>query len=164
MLCMTNETVFNLKTFVDVDVLREDIKVNPNDLQSAFYDQAAKAAHYGSQAVKAQHQADRCKQAMEIIEAQIDRELRDQAVGSKKPTEAEISKSILLDSRYQKAQWRFHEAREIAGLAREAANAFTHRRDMIVQAAKHDLEERKGEMRMTDNSLSDRMRSALTAR
>lgn len=139
-----------LETFIKEGDLARDIAINPNDLQNAFYEQAALNVHYNGLKIKAQAQANRVKQGLEIIEAKLDRAIRDQAASEgRKITEPEIAKTIHLDSRYQRAVLRYNEAKEIAALCKEAAESFSMRRDMIVQAAKAELEERRGQLRLS---------------
>lgn len=138
-----------VKTFISQTQLQSDLSFSHNSLDDAMMRQASLYAHYGTQSAKAQLQADRMKNQMELVEAQIDKELREEAAAEgKKITEAQIEKAIRLDSRYQRAVSRYNESKMVASMTKTTTEAFTQRRDMLVQIGKDLREERLGEVRV----------------
>ena len=61
-----------LKVFVDVNRLRLDLQINPNDLDEATISQAPMFIHYAEQAAWARRQMEKCKLAAEVTESQVD--------------------------------------------------------------------------------------------
>lgn len=131
--------------FINQTALKEDLSFSPNTIDDAMMTQASLFAHYATQAAKAQLQADRLKSQVELIEALIDKEIRDEAADSgRKITEALVEKTIRLDSRYQDAVSNYNEAKMVATMTKSVTEAFTQRRDMLVQIGKDLREERSG--------------------
>lgn len=131
--------------FINQTALKEDLAFSPNTIDDAMMTQASLFAHYATQAAKAQLQADRLKSQVELVEAMIDKEIRDEANDlSKKITEALVEKSIRLDARYQEAVNNYNEAKMVATMTKSVTEAFTQRRDMLVQIGKDLREERGG--------------------
>lgn len=138
-----------VKFFVDTEQLGKDVSINPSDLDTAMIEQSSLFVHYAEQAAKAQNQADNLKMVLEVREAQIDKELRDAAAeNGEKVTEAMLNKAIVRDPRYVKALKAYNEAKMIADLAKNACEAFKHRRDMLIQLGNKAREEMKGELRI----------------
>lgn len=138
-----------LKTFIDPVQLNKDIAINPTDLDNAMLAHSGLSVHYGIQAVHARSQAERMKNAVEILEARLDNEYRDslKAEGAK-VTEGAIKAAVLNDKRYSAAQNKLIEAQTIYRLAEVAANAFSGRKDLILEVARDRRKEREGELRV----------------
>lgn len=155
-----------VKAFIDPDQLKQDVQYSEAAISNAYADQASKFVHYAYLGHQAQHQADRLKSKLELMEARIDKEIREDAADEKKKiTEKQIASQILLDARYQRAHEQYLEAKMIAGLAKEALEAFRQRRDMLIQVGADLREEMKGELRMRakeerKSDLKDRALSA----
>lgn len=167
---MTDETkpgdTTSLTPFVSASQLAKDTSFDLASINDAYLTQAGLYAYYAEQAMNAQKQADRVKLSLEVLEAKLDRKFRDAAVADgKKITEKQIENQIRLTTDWVRASARYSEARAIAVLAREALEALKQRRDMLIQAGKAQLEERKGELRVhgspSAGSLNERMHSAL---
>lgn len=149
-----------LKQFLDPAVLRRDLAYNEATIGEATMQQASLFFEYARLASLAAHQHDTSKNALEIVEATIDKELRDQATETgTKVTEAALSKAISLDPRYQKAQRRVSDAKLISSLCDQAREAFRQRMFMLIQAGKDQMIERQGELRQ--NELNGRRDSML---
>lgn len=144
---------FSIKTFIRQSELQEDLKFSEHNIDDAMMNQASLYSHYATQGAKAQLQADRCKSQLELIEALIDKELRDEAAeNGTKITEAALTKAVKLDSRYQKAVANVSESKMIASMTKSTTEAFGQRRDMLVQIGKDLREERLGELRIRANT------------
>ncbi|MEO9497648.1 MAG: hypothetical protein ABJG42_24455 [Vibrio splendidus] len=152
----------SLLRFIDPDQLKKDVSFSEHNLDDAMSQQAALYSYYASQAAKAQLQADRAKNQVEIVEAKLYRTVRNANAG-KKITETAVLKEIMLDRRYIAAVKRYNEAKMIAALARESTEALKQRRDMLIQTSKHHLEGQKGELflKSKEKDIEDKKRSAL---
>lgn len=139
----------SIKTFIKQSELKADLAFSVNRLDDAMMNQASLFSHYANQAAKAQLQADRMKNELELVEALIDKELRDEAAESgQKITEALLAKQIRLDPRYQQALKNSSEAKMIAQMTKSTTEAFSQRRDMLVQIGKDLREERLGDLKI----------------
>ena len=148
-----------LNTFIKTEQLKADLAYNEATIGEATMQQASLFAHYASLASRASHQYDTSKNAMELAEAVIDKELRDAAAATgQKLTEAAISKAVVLDARYQDAQKRVTNAKLIMSLCDQAREAFRQRMFMLIQAGKDQMVERQGELRQME---LDKRRDAL---
>jgi hypothetical protein len=143
---------FALKEFVDVEQLKLDVTINPNDLDDAVLSHAAKFVHYANQSRLARRQWEKMKNAFDILESrlyQVHRELLT-AGEAKKPTEAVIDAAVKTDPRWWAASNRLTDAQAIYNLANDARSAFEQRRDMIIQISTDRREERKGQLRIME--------------
>lgn len=148
-----------LKVFLDPKQLKIDLAYSEATIGEATMQQASMFSSYAALASRAQHQLDTMKNRLEIIEATIDKELRDEAVtAGTKVTETGLAKAIVLDARYQAAQKRVTDAKLIASLCEQAREAFRQRMFMLIQAGKDQQVERQGELRQME---LDRRREAL---
>lgn len=137
-------------TFISQEQLKSDLSFSPNTLDDAMMTQPGLFAHYATQSAKAQLQCDRMKSQLELVEAMLDKEIRDQAnENSQKITEALVEKTIKRDPRYQEAVSNYNEAKMVASLTRSVTDAFVQRRDMLVQIGKDLREERAGSLVQT---------------
>jgi hypothetical protein len=142
------ENPLALKEFVNADQLRRDVEFNVNDLDNAIQRHASLFVYYANQARLAGRQFERMKAAFEIMESRLDHLWRETLKSSGKATEAQITAAVKADSRWWKAQQRLIDAKAIYELAKDARNAFDHRRDMIVQVSVDQRVERQGELRI----------------
>lgn len=139
-----------VKTFIRQSELSEDISFSQNNLDSAMMSQPSMFSRYSMVAAKAALQADTFKVALERIEATIDKELRDAAIADGvKTTESGITKSTKLDPRYAKAVQDYNEAKMVAAATKSTTEAFSQRRDMLIQIGKDQREDRLGELRIS---------------
>lgn len=129
--------------------LQEDLKISRADVDVSMRDQAGLYGHYAQISMRAGLSADRKKSELEILEAQVDEELRNKAADEGvKITEASLAKKILLDSRVQAKRYELNKAKAEAALAKEALEALKMRRDMLVQIGKDRREEMLGDVRV----------------
>lgn len=141
----------SLETFVDGAQLQQDLHFTETSISNAMTRQAALFAHYSTLAAHAKYQADRCKQHVELLYANLDQQYRDDltAAGTKF-TEKVIEAMIQKDSGYQAAQARAHEAKAIASMVDTAADSFRHRKDMLIQVGADLRQQREGELRLSE--------------
>ena len=142
----------NLKTFIDADRLSEDLSFTQTNISLAMTRQASLFAHYSMLAHKAQFQADRADQQVDLVEAQLDQKYRDAfATAGTKVTENMIKSAIIKDSKYQAALIRKHESKAIAEMVKSAADSFRHRRDMLIQVGADLRAEAQGGVRTKEH-------------
>lgn len=142
-----------LRRFVDMDQLKKDVSINPNDLDSAMMEHASLYVHYASQTVSARRQYERLKNAFEILEARLDAEYRESlsSEGGKKPTEAAIRNALVADKRWSGAQAKVIEAQSIWKLCEVGENALIQRKDLILEVARDRRKEKEGELRVRES-------------
>lgn len=140
---------YEVKDLIDTARLRDDLAVNQNDLSISMMSQAGLFAYYASLAAQAQLQQDKLEQMEEIVLARLDRKVRDGAAASgTKMTEAQVKAQIALEPDAIAIKTAVNRARMVASLCKMATESFRHRRDMMIQMAFNDREERKGELRV----------------
>lgn len=137
---------------VDAEQFKADMEINPTDINGEFIRHSGLFAHYAILTQKARRQADNKKLIRDITEAKIDRELRDKAAtDGAKVTEAQLGKAILLDKRYVTAVRDYNEAKQVAELADTILEGFRQKRDALVRLSISEVEERKGQLRVSES-------------
>jgi hypothetical protein len=146
----------------DAEQLRADLEVDRGDLNNSFLTQAGLFSFYAEQHARMMRQEGAKKLALEVIEAKLDKALRDEAASNNvKVTEKQIEQAIARNADYIRAAHAYNEARALTELAKGAVEAFRQRRDMLIQLGANDRHDMKGELRMrVQDELRDRMGSA----
>lgn len=158
-----------LKSFIDSDKVKVDISINLEDLDTAMVEHSGLELHYSTQTAHARRQYERMKNAVEILEAKIDANVRESLGAAaeeskKKPTEAAIKAAVLADKRYSSGQAKLIEAQFILKLCEATENAFHGRKDMILELARDRRKEREGQLRVLDvNSARDAVLDKISA-
>lgn len=137
-----------LNTFIDHEQVKADISINTGDLDTAMIEHPGLELHYAMQTAHARRQFERLKSAVEILEAKIDANVREQWIGEKKPTEAAIKAAVLADKRYSSAQSKLIDAQHIWKLCEATENAFRSRKDLLLEVARDRRKEKEGQMRV----------------
>jgi hypothetical protein len=142
-------SALQLREFVDANQLKADVEFDPTDLDNAARSQAPMFVTYANLARLARRQFERMKVAVEIMESRLYAYHRDELTKEgKKATEAQIDAAVKTDKRYFAAKEKFIDARAIYDLANDAREAFSQRKDMIVQMTVDRRTERQGELRI----------------
>ena len=150
---MSEAVLGEVANFVDSLQLREDLHFSETDIDGASIEQASMFAYYAELAMKAQIQADKFKNRVELLESHIAQELRDDAIETgKKVTEASIKQSISGDRRYIKAQLDSSKAKAQFDFTKNALEAFKQRKDMIIQIAVNRRTERESKVLIRETS------------
>lgn len=137
------------KRYIDPDQMKEDVAVNPADLDSAFVEQASLFAYYGEQSARAMAQVDRFKNMLELMEAKVAAKMREQAAKSgEKITEKRLEQEIAQHDKIQAMKKLVAEAKEVDAVAKSTLEALKHRRDMLVQMGADRREDKKGDLRL----------------
>jgi hypothetical protein len=140
-------TTSSLKMPFDAETLGTDLDISQNDLDGAFRGQAGLFAHYGQKHVEMMRQEARAKMMLEVTEAKLDKQLRDEAAAaSAKITEKQIEQGIARSPDYIKAVYAHNEAKAAMALASVAVESFKQRRDMLIQIGASERQELKGDL------------------
>jgi hypothetical protein len=147
---------YEVKDIIDPKQLRDDLAINEIDLSLSMMTQAGLFAYYSMMAANAQFQLDKFEQMEEIVNARLDKKVRDAAsVEGVKITEAQVKHKAALESEAIAIRQAVNKARMIATICKSAADSFRHRRDMLTQMAFNGREERKGELRVNGPSYAE---------
>jgi len=160
----TANVVAGIKVYVDPVQLAKDVAFSVNDLDSAVMNQAGLFVHYASQKVAAMRQFERLKAALEILESQLDNLYREEMKKENpKTTEAAIAAAVKSDKRWWRAHTLMTDAKAVFELAKNACDAFDHRKDMIVQISVDRRTERQGQLRIGVGPVSPDVMAAASA-
>lgn len=136
-----------LKTLIDPDLYAADTQINPADINDGMIQQASLFAHYSTLYARAQAQYDRFRQLQEIIDAKLDRSIREEMQSAgEKITEKAIEQRIALSASHINAVRNVNFCREQVELSKCALEALKQKRDMLVQLGVQAREEMKGEL------------------
>lgn len=128
-----------------LDRQHELLKINEEDLNEDFTSQAQKYFKAAMNFHKAEKQVQVEKQALDIIVAQKDSELRS---SGEKTTEAYIDKAIKGDEEVQAQKRRIMDAELQVGLHQACMRAWEHKRDMLIQVGAVQRAEMSGQVQI----------------
>ena len=111
--------------------LEKDIQIDPNALDVEWMRQPEIYLKYAEESAKAQSEADRAKDKLEVVEAEVDAEVRMQYSDTKKPTETQIAGIVLTNQRVILAKESLIQAKERASLLSSAVKAFDQRKNAL---------------------------------
>lgn len=137
--------------YIDPARLKRDVAFSTVNIDEAMMTHASMYVHYGVQQSKARGQYERTKAAFEILESRLDNEHR-VALKEENPktTEAQIRAAVVSDERWKRGNARLIETRGVYDLASVALEAFSQRRDTLLQMAKTLREEQSSRMRLEE--------------
>lgn len=148
-----NQTVYQVKDFIDAKQLRIDQQINPNDLTGAMMSQAALFSYYGVLAADASKQVDVVKMLLENTEAAVYQLERNAAAAEgEKVTEAMLEKRVARHARVIAMKKALNDAKRVEATGKIAVESFRHRRDMLVQLGLISREEMKGELKIGEKN------------
>lgn len=137
--------------YIDPARLKRDVAFSTVNIEEAMMTHASMYVHYGVQQSKARGQYERTKAAFEILESRLDNEHRlTLKEENPKTTEAQIRAAVVSDTRWRQGNARLIETRGIYDLASVALEAFSQRRDTLLQMAKTLREEQGSKMRLEE--------------
>lgn len=147
---------YTVKRYIDPEKLSQDLAINEFNLDLSMMNQAGHFAYYAHLAAQAELQLSKFEQLEEIIVAQADKKIRNEAaVSGTKMTEAQVKAAIILEPKTIAIKKAVNEARMVASMCKSAADSFRHRRDMLIQKSFNSREERKGELRTYEQASRD---------
>ena len=112
------------------DNYNEDLKIDFAQLDLNWRDQAANYMYWSQKWVTAVTKRDRIKENLEVIKAEVDREIRE-AYSGKKPTEAAISALVITNTRYREAMENLILANEEVNILASTKTAFEHKKKAL---------------------------------
>lgn len=111
---------------------KNDLKIDKFNLDDAWENQALLFCEWAEKAVEASFLRDKKKENLEIVRAEVDMEIRREAVRSgEKLTENAIASIIIQNSRYRNANKELLEAVKNQGVLNVAREAFDHRKKAL---------------------------------
>lgn len=139
-------------SFVDVDLLNKDVKIDPTNLSQELQEHSSKFVYYACRAVDARKQMDTLKHRLEMLEGALDKEIRTcMKEENPKCTEGQIKAAVMIDSRFRAASSRLIDATHSFRMAEAAQSGFEHRRDMLRLLANNAIKENAGPLQVRSN-------------
>ncbi len=124
--------------------LMDEIKIDKDDLQAAFLDQAGKYSWYAVISADARARLEMAKHELEVKRAEVAHAFRVQSEAmKKKTTEKGVEEHVVLDQEVRAIMEAMLNARKELELVSAAEKAFVHRRDMLIQLGAMERVERK---------------------
>lgn len=138
-----------VKAIINKEELRENLAFDEASLDTAMQEQASLFFYYSAKAAGALKQMEVAKNRMELVYAQVDKRVRDEAAeNGRKVTEKVIEAEVLASEEYQAAKLDYIDAKTVNELVKNVPEAFKQKRDMLVQFSKSRLEDAKGAARV----------------
>lgn len=111
----------------------EDIKIDPEALDVEWLHQAELMIKYTRHAAKARMEVDQSKQALDIIRAGLDKDIRElpDQYGIVKVTDKVVEATIITLMEYQEAFQEYLDAKYEADMASGAVQSFQQRKDAL---------------------------------
>lgn len=103
-----------------------DVSIDPDALDVEWIRQPMNYMNYAVYAASLDHAAKRAKENLEVLYAQLDREVRESA--ETKMTEAQVAAAIKVDARYQDAQEAHNQAVYEYNVSIAVVKAMDHKR------------------------------------
>jgi hypothetical protein len=107
---------------------KDDIKIDPDSLDIEWINHPDKYMKWAEKAAKAEDNERLCKESLEVVDAQIDKEIRE---SHEKTTESQIKNIIALDPEHQTALRELNDARYKASLYSLVVKAMDHRKTAL---------------------------------
>lgn len=138
-----------LVEYINADELKRDIDFSLTELDDAVRTHTSLFIHYANLARLARQQFDKTKLIAEVTKARLYMKHRDAMLADGgKATEAMIDAAVTKDPDYISAQKTLIEARGIYELGIDARDAFSQRKDLLVQVSVDRRREREGDLRI----------------
>lgn len=133
--------------FLDPALLMYDVSVDAINLTQGMSEQTGNVVYYGELNARAEAQVAYYKQAVEILEAQLIKDMRSvyAAKGDTKVSEVRLEKEVRLNPKMIEMQQRLRDAKYVHSLHLSVMDAFDHRRSMLIQSAKTAIQSGYGD-------------------
>lgn len=117
--------------------IMSDLEFDRDNLEEVWRQQPRLLMEYGSKLAWAEREVADAKLSLDAIEAKIyDNERKNLSMNGIKFNESVLDAKVKTNPQYLAKRQKLDEARYVADLYKHAVSAFSHRRDMIVQASK----------------------------
>lgn len=115
----------------------KELKINPLELDKEFIEQPEKFYKYAEMLAEANKEYDECKLRLEVIQAQVDSEIRSRYENAvKKPTETAIRGEVVQNIEYQQAYRELTEKKKGVDTISGGVRAFEQRKVSLENLAK----------------------------
>lgn len=152
---MEDDNVSDFK--VDAADLEKDLAISQASMNDSMANQASLYAKWARIGSNASRLRDRAKLQIELVEARLDAEIRqDAADAGRKITEKTIESQVKATDEWQAAMNNWINAKANAAMADDAREALKQKRDMLIQIGADLRQEYKGNVVVRDRML-DRM-------
>lgn len=119
-----------------------DLEFDRENLEEVWRKQPRLLMEYGYKLAQAEREVADAKLSLDAIEAKIyDNERKNLSMNGIKFNESVLDAKVKTNPQYLAKRQKLDDARHIADLYKHAVSAFSHRRDMIVQASKMTIVE-----------------------
>jgi hypothetical protein len=136
----------------------DEISINDDNLTVEFKNQASKFASHATNEATAKAKALVAKLRLETVDSEMTKKIREGfAARGEKATEKMISSEVVMSPEYQQAHMAWIDAGCNADIARGVKEAFTQRKDMLIQLGTA----KRLEIEQTGMSLRDRAREVM---
>lgn len=117
--------------------IMSDLEFDRDNLEEVWRRQPRLFMEYGSKLAHAERSVAEAKLNLEAVEAKLyDTERKNLSMNGIKFNESVLDAKVKTNPQYLSKRQKLDEARHIADIYKHAVAAFSHRRDMIVQASK----------------------------
>ncbi len=117
--------------------IMSDLEFDRDNLEDVWRQQPRLLMEYGSRLAQAEREVADAKLSLDAIEAKIyDNERKNLSMNGIKFNESVLEAKVRTNPQYLSKRQKLDDARYKADLYKHAVAAFSHRRDMIVQASK----------------------------
>ncbi|KVI95749.1 hypothetical protein AWS44_20605 [Enterobacter hormaechei subsp. xiangfangensis] len=117
--------------------IMSDLEFDRDNLEEVWRQQPRLLMEYGSKLAWAEREVADAKLSLDAIEAKVyDNERKNLSMNGIKFNESVLDAKVKTNPQYLAKRQKLDEARYVADLYKHAVSAFSHRRDMIVQASK----------------------------
>ena len=111
----------------------KDIRIDETALDVEWLEQAGLMIKYTRHAAQARMELDQSKQALDIVKAEIDKDIRElpEDYGLTKVTDNAVAATIITQEEYKEAFQEYLDAKYEADMAQGAVQAFQQRKDAL---------------------------------
>lgn len=132
-----NKYIDNIMSADIYEKIMSDLEFDRDNLEEVWRQQPCLLMEYGSKLARAEREVADAKLSLDAIEAKIyDNERKSLSMNGIKFNESVLEAKVRTNPQYLAKRQKLDDARHIADLYKHAVAAFSHRRDMIVQASK----------------------------
>jgi len=127
-----------VKTFIDPDQVAEDVKIDPNNIESTMLGISAIYSRYAHFVSMARIQRDGFKSRKRLLQAKVEKAVRDKAQeDGEKLTNPQVASLVDSHPVVVKADLALNEAAAVLSAIQETLNSISMKRDMLVQLNKN---------------------------
>ena len=127
-----------VKTFIDPEQVKEDVKIDPNNIESTMLGISAIYSRYAHFVSMARIQRDGFKSRKRLLMAKVEKAIRDKAAEEgEKLTNPQVQSMVDGHPIVVQADLSLNEAAAVLSAIQETLNSISMKRDMLVQLNKN---------------------------